>query len=106
MGKRLRPGVTTTETYDNGVHKKRTIENYDPKFYGINSTLTYKEVCKLFNIKRLPQISSFGRIKKHGRIVQGKRPHATGYVDMDIYMDLQEVFTFVYWQQQAPDPQQ
>ena len=85
MGKRRLPGVTTTETYDNGVNKKRTIENCDPKIYGVNSSLTYQEVCKLFNIKRLPQISSFGRIKKNGRIVQGKRPHANGYVDMDIY---------------------
>ena len=85
MRKRLRPGVTTTETYDNGVHKKRTIENYDPKIYGINSTLTYQEVCKLFNIKRLPQISSFGRIKKNGRIMPGQKPIADGYVNVSMY---------------------
>ena len=85
MGKRLRPGVTTTETYDNGVHKKRTIENYDPKIYGINSTLTYQEVCKLFKIKRLPQISSFGRIKKNGRIMPGQRPNIQGYVSTNMY---------------------
>ena len=85
MGKRILPGVTTTETYDNGVLKKRTIENYDPKIYGVNSTLTYQEACEMFNIKRLPQISSFGRIKKNGRIIQGQTTRSNGYVNIAMY---------------------
>lgn len=85
MGKRRLPGVTTSGTYDNGVNKKRTIENYDPKIYGIDASLSYQEVCKLFNIKKLPQISSLGRIKKNGRIMTGQKPMASGYVSTSLY---------------------
>jgi len=80
-----RPGVTSPGTYKNGINKKITMENLDPKIYGSDAYLSYQEVCKLFKIKRLPQISSLGRIKKNGRIMPGQNPAANGYTFVGFY---------------------
>ena len=68
----------------NSNKEKKAHLKLDQRVYGINSTISKKEVCNFFNLKMLPQVSNFGRFKRNGRIVTPSI-HPSGYSTIIFY---------------------